>query len=119
MQTVFLNKFRSDFLKRHGSLSRDELNTRNSNKRPMKRWELVASKYNYASWVPSNRLFSKFHFELSKLFLLNLPVADNDNHSLLTPDKVKTAFRDAKGRVNWAIFHLKASGCVNGDKARK
>ena len=68
-EAVFLDEFRDLFFKRNNSLSRVQLDARNSaEQRTISFEEKVTEKYNDASWVPQTKCLPMFHHELIDSF---------------------------------------------------
>eukprot|EP00957_Ditylum_brightwellii_P058652 4448350-Ditylum_brightwellii.AAC.1 len=76
-KAVFCLSFQNLFIRRHDSLSRQELDARNLSKRSSF-LEVVADKYNNPLWVPQSQVFAKFQYALSCSYALELEVVEED-----------------------------------------
>ena len=78
-EAFFLEEFRDEFMRRNDSLSRTQLDARNSETQSVKPYhELVCNKYNNETWLPQSKIFPLFHHELMEMFELHL----NEGQSL-------------------------------------
>ena len=76
IEAFFLPELRTAMIRRHDSMSRPELDARNSDQRPLTFWELVCDKFNDPTWEPSSECFQDLHVDLSATF--PLPLASHD-----------------------------------------
>ena len=91
-EACFLDEFRDSLIRMYDSKSRQELDARNSERRPKTFFEMVCQKYNDAGWVPVSTIFDEFHHEFSVSF--PLPLYRNDGQeekreAKLTVEKAK------------------------------
>ena len=94
-EAYFFEEFRDLFIQRNDSLSRTQLDARNSESEAVKPYhEVVCDKYNDETWVPSTKLFPQFHHELADPFDLELP-----SHRVLTYEQAKRLLVDVRGRL--------------------
>ena len=105
-EAVFLDEFRDLFFKRNNSLSRVQLDARNSvEQRTISFEEKVTDKYNDASWVPNTKCFPMFHHELINSF--DLPF---DETCALTIEQTKRLLVEVRGRLNLVFKNWTKSG---------
>lgn len=79
----------------YDSKSRQELDARNSERRPRTFFEKVTEKYNYEDWTPDSTVFDEFHHEFSLSFPLHLYRNDGQEEkreAKLTIEKAKDFF---------------------------
>ena len=103
-EAVFLEALRDAFLRRNDSLSRLQLDARNSvEERVVPFHELVCNKHNDETWIPLSKNFPFFHHELTESFYL-------PKEQDLTPEQVKRLLVEVRGRLNQVIQNWKTSG---------
>lgn len=110
----FLDRFRDDLLSVYDSLSRMQLDARNSGRKYKTYFEKVAELFNDESYSPMSYAFKDFHYGLAENIVLSLPPQKDDCQ--LTAEKAKISFRDAKSNLNVAINDWKKSGNGKGNK---
>ena len=71
-EACFLDEHRDTLIRMYDSKNRQELDARNSDRRPKTFFEYVTEKYNDEDWNPTSTVFEEFHHELSNSFLLPL-----------------------------------------------
>eukprot|EP00957_Ditylum_brightwellii_P007646 578140-Ditylum_brightwellii.AAC.1 len=81
-----------------------ELNARTSTARRKTFWEVFSEKYNNPSWSPRRLDYEE--------------VGREKIYTVLTPDRIKTLFREARGKMNQAMKRWKASGNGAGNKKK-
>ena len=104
----------------YDSKSRQELDARNSERRPRTFFEKVTEKYNDEDWTPDSTVFDELYHEFSLSFPLHLYRNDGQEEkreAKLTIEKAKENFRDSKASMNWSVAAWKKSGNGKGNLA--
>ena len=95
-EAFFYEDFRDAFMRRNDSLSRVQLDARNSEKERVKPFfEIVCDKYNEKDWTPLSKPFPLFHHELIQSF--DLPLLEGQE---LTYKQTKRLLVEVRGRHN-------------------
>jgi hypothetical protein len=104
---------RKKLLNYFNSMTRKELDRRNSVDRPKDALEDIADRFNTKTWIPQSTIFSDLHPTLfTKVIDLPLP----DNFEPWDYDKVKNAIKEYLSRLKKAIEKWKQSGNGKGNR---
>jgi hypothetical protein len=93
------------------SLSREQIDARNSITCPSSLFKLVAEKYNDKNWVVFSRAMPDLHEKLRRPIKLSLMPDEEE----ISEASVKNAYTDAKGKLNYAMSNWKTSGNGKGN----
>lgn len=119
-EACFLDELRDKLIRMYDSKSRQELDARNSERRPLSFFEAVVEKYNDEEWIPRSSIFSEFHHEFStsiSLPLYRMDGKEEKREAKLTVEKAKEIFRDSKASMNWSVAAWRKSGNGKGNLA--
>ena len=109
---LLLDKNRDQFVCQFDSLSRREIDARNSEDSPDDIWNLVCNEYNNPSWVPLTEQFPDMHSMFR--VRMSLPLAPGEVP--MTPENAKKAIRSLWAQFKNAHSNWSASG--NGKDGR-
>ena len=93
------------------SLSREQIDARNSQARPISLFQLVAEKYNDENWVVLSRVLPDLNEKFRRPIRLVLMPGEEE----MTESSVKNAYTDVKGKLNFAMSNWKTSGNGKGN----
>jgi hypothetical protein len=93
------------------SLTRKQIDSRNSKEGPLSLFQLVAEKYNDKNWVVHSRIMPDLNEKFRRPIRLALMTCDEE----MTEQSVKNAYTDVKGKLNFAIANWKTSGNGKGN----
>ena len=109
---LLLDENRDQFVCQFDSLSRREIDARNSEDSPDDIWNLVCNEYNNPSWVPLTEQFPDMHSMFR--VRMSLPLAPGEVP--VTPENAKKAIRSLWAQFKNAHSNWSASG--NGKHGR-
>ena len=97
------------------TLSRQQIDARNSRQGPLSLFQLAAEKYNDPNWVVHSRIIP----DLNEKFRSPIRLVLMPDEEPMTEMAVKNAYTDAKGKMNVAISNWKLSGNGKGNLRAK
>ena len=93
------------------TMSREQIDARNSITGPLSLFQLAAEKYNDSNWVATSRIMP----DLNEKFRTPISLVLMPGEEEMTEMSVKSAYTDAKGKLNVAISNWKRSGNGKGN----
>ena len=101
------------YLKRHAPKTRQELDGRNSDDRPLNSYEILAEKFNDPSFCPES-VMVPWHEKFKTIYKLSLDDVEVDE---ITSEQVRERLTDANGKLTRIVANFRQSG--NGDYGRR
>jgi hypothetical protein len=112
-EAIFLDSkyMRDKLVTLKDSMSRHEIDARNSKAAPVSLFHLAAEKYNDANWEVYTRVMPDLHEKFRSPVRLSLMIDEEK----MTEVSAKNAYTDAKGKLNVALANWKRSGNGKGN----
>ena len=112
-EAIFLDSkyMRDKLIHLKRSMSREEIDARNSKVGPLSLFQLAAEKYNDPNWVVHSRIIP----DLNEKFCNPIRLSRMTDEEPMTESSAKNAYTDAKGKLNVALANWKRSGNGKGN----
>lgn len=111
---LLLDDFRHDFTTQFNSLSRVDLDARNSVNAPRNIYALVSQKYNDPNWTPLSDRYPNMH----SMFELHMSLPLKANEDLMTPERAKKIIKNLWAQMKASHANWGASGNGNDGRAQ-
>ena len=116
-EAIFLDSkyMRDKLISLKCTMTRKQIDARNSKVGPLSLFHLAAEKYNDPNWVVYSRVLPDLNEKFRKPIRLVLMTDEEE----MTESSVKNAYTDAKGKLNIALSNWKTSGNGKGNLLTK